>query len=87
MVVLVVLVFLVLFILFTLTFTLSQAEMTQFKKPKEKKKRRKVRKKKGSVLDDLAPMETGDDDRGSRKNAAKARRDADADNKVEAAKR
>ena len=67
----------------------SEKEMTQFAKPKEKKKRRKVRKKKkGSIADELEPLEDqGDDDRGSRKDAAKARRDTDEDATAAASKK
>eukprot|EP01043_Picozoa_sp_COSAG02_P014194 COSAG02_NODE_581_length_20056_cov_9.304906_5_plen_784_part_00 len=66
----------------------SATEMTQFAKPKEKKKRRKVRKKKKSSLaDELEPLEDqGAEDRGSRKDAAKARRDAEQDAKAAASK-
>eukprot|EP01052_Picozoa_sp_SAG31_P010346 SAG31_NODE_565_length_14056_cov_22.573189_5_plen_763_part_00 len=59
----------------------TQAEMTQFKKPKEKK-RRKVRKKKKGLLDELVPVDGGNNDRGSRGDAAKAKRDADAATKA-----
>ena len=65
----------------------SAAEMTQFAKPKEKKKRRKVRKKTGSLADELEPLEDQSaEDRGSRKDAAKARRDAEQDAKAAASK-
>ena len=44
------------------------------------KKRRKVRKKKRSIADELQPLEdAGADDRGSRKDAAKARRERQED--------
>jgi U4/U6.U5 tri-snRNP-associated protein 1 len=64
----------------------TNAEMAQFKKPKEKKRRR-VRKKKGSVLDELVPLDTHDEDRGTRKNAAKARKDAASEAEAEATKK
>ena len=65
----------------------SESEMTQFAKPKTKK-RRKVRKKKkkGSLADELMPLDEGAEDRGSRKDGAKARRDKAADAKLAASK-
>jgi U4/U6.U5 tri-snRNP-associated protein 1 len=67
----------------------SATEMTQFAKPKEKKRRkvRKKKKKKSSLADELEPLEDqGAEDRGSRKDAAKARRDAEQDAKAAATK-